>query len=162
MSSDFKSLFLSNKLVKFLFSYGRRRVIKPGEIFIKEGDDSHNCFVLLIGEADILKEDENGEQTTVGRIQQGSIIGEMGVFLQEKRSTSVQAVGELLLLEFTAPRFYQAVEDIPELAIRLIKSLAEKLNAANKHAVDLQAQGHLSEYVDFRDSSTSADTTSTN
>ena len=162
MSSGFKSLFISNKLVKFLFSYGRRRIIKPGEIFIKEGDESHSCFVLLIGEADILKEDGNGEQTTVGRIKQGSIIGEMGVFLQERRSSSVQAVGELLLLEFTALRFYQAVEDIPELAVRLIKSLAEKLNAANKHAIDLQARGHLSEYLDFRNSSTSAKTNSTN
>ena len=162
MSSDFKSLFISNKLVKFLFSYGRKRVIKPGDIFIKEGDDSHNCFVLLIGEADILKEDKDGEQTILGRIKQGSIIGEMGVFLEEQRSTSVQAVGELLLLEFTAPRFHEAVKDIPELAIRLIKSLAEKLNAANQHAIDLQAQGHLSEYLDFRDSPTSAETSSTN
>ena len=130
-------LAINNKLIEFLCSYGRKRIVPTGEIFISEGDDANNCFVLLDGEADILKKDENGNNSVVVRISKGTIIGEIGVFLREKRSSSVRAVTPLILLEFTAARFYTAVHDTPELALRIIKSLAEKLNDANKHAVNL-------------------------
>ena len=131
-------LAVNNKLTEFLASYGRRRVIPSGEIFIKEGDKCKSCFVMLDGEAEILKQDEFGENNVGVRIKRGTIIGEMGVFLHESRSSSVRAATPLILLEFSAPSFYAAVENNSELALRIIRSLAEKLNAANKLAVSLR------------------------
>lgn len=136
--SNIPMLAINSKLIEFLFSYGRKRIIPAGETFISEGDDSNTCFVLLDGEADILKKDENGSDAVIVRISKGTIIGEMGVFLEEKRSSSVRAATPLILLEFTAARFFTAVNNIPELAIRIIKSLAEKLNAANQQTVTMR------------------------
>lgn len=128
-------LAVDNKVTEFLLSYGQKRIVKTGETFIREGDVADNCYVLLDGEADILVKAEDGSNNVVSRINKGTIVGEVGVFLKENRSSSVRAATPLILLEFTAPRFYSAVENNSELAIRIIKALAEKLNAANKFSL---------------------------
>lgn len=128
-------LAVNSKLIEFLHAYGRKIPVVKGATFISEGDDSNNCFLLLDGRANILKTDEWGRKRIVAQIGTGSIVGELGVFLKMKRFTSVQAVTNLILLEFSADCFYKAVENTPELAMRIIKSLSERLNAANRNTV---------------------------
>lgn len=135
-------LAVNNKLVQFLYSYGKKTFVPKGKVFIKEGEEPTSCYLLLEGKADILKRDQFGQNGIVARIGKGTIVGEMGVFLKEKRSTSVQASTPLILLEFSAARFYKAVENTPELAMRIIRSLAEKLNAANRNSVSARHQQH--------------------
>ena len=134
---------LNSDITKFLFSYGRKKDIQPGQVFITEGDVSPTVFVVLEGEAEILKKDDVGQDNVVARVGSGAILGEMGVFMQEKRTSSVRAATSLIALEFNAESFYTAIEKIPELAIRIIKSLSQKLKSSNDFTIHMRKAHNL-------------------
>lgn len=125
-------------ITKFLFSYGRKTILNTGQVFITEGQMSRTIFVLLEGEAEILKRDDDGHENIVARVGSGTILGEMGVFMQEERTTSVRAATNIIALEFTADSFSTAIAKIPELGLRIIKSLSTKLKSANDFTLGLR------------------------
>jgi CRP-like cAMP-binding protein len=122
---------VNKQITKFLFSFGKKKEIHPGQVFITEGEAARTIFVMLEGEAEILKRDEAEQENIVARVGQGTILGEMGVFMGERRTTSVRAATQVLALEFTADSFFTAIEKIPELGVRLIKTLSQKLKTSN-------------------------------
>ena len=142
-SSMIQPTTVNSQITKFLFSYGRKKDIQPGQVFITEGDVSPSVYVLLEGEAEILKKDEGGQDNVVARVGSGTILGEMGVFMQEERTSSVRAATALIALEFSADSFYTAIEKIPELAIRIIKSLSQKLKSSNDFTIHMRKAHNL-------------------
>jgi len=130
-------------ITKFLFSYGRKTIINTGQIFITEGQMSRTIFVLLEGDAEILKRDDDGQENIVARVGSGTILGEMGVFMQAERTTSVRAASNIIALEFTADSFFTAIGKIPELGVRIIKSLSQKLKASNDFTLGIRKAHNL-------------------
>ena len=130
-------------ITKFLFSYGRKTIINTGQIFITEGQMSRTIFVLLEGEAEILKRDDDGQENIVARVGSGTILGEMGVFMQAERTTSVRAASNIIALEFTADSFFTAIGKLPELGVRIIKSLSQKLKASNDFTLGIRKAHNL-------------------
>ena len=130
-------------ITKFLFSYGRKTIINAGQIFITEGQTSRSVFVLLEGDAEILKRDDEGQENIVARVGSGTILGEMGVFMQAERTTSVRAASNIIALEFTAESFFTAIAKIPELGVRIIKSLSQKLKSSNDFTLGIRKAHNL-------------------
>jgi CRP-like cAMP-binding protein len=130
-------------ITKFLFSYGRKTIINAGQVFITEGQMSRSVFVLLEGEAEILKRDDDGQENIVARVGSGTILGEMGVFMQAERTTSVRAASNIIALEFTAESFFTAIAKIPELGVRIIKSLSQKLKSSNDFTLGIRKAHNL-------------------
>lgn len=128
---------INSELTRFLFDYGRKQRFPSGQYIIREGQQSRNVFVILDGDAEILKQDENGNEKIVARVSNGTILGEMGVFMNQVRTTSVRVARDLTALEFTADNFTNAVSKIPDLSLRLLKSLSTKLSSGNESIVGL-------------------------
>lgn len=128
---------VGSEVTKFLFDYGRKQRFSEGHYIIREGQLARNVFVILDGEAEIVKADENGNDKVVAKVSKGTILGEMGVFMDQPRTTSVRISQELTALEFTAENFTSAVIKIPDLSLRLLKSLSTKLSESNEMIVGL-------------------------
>lgn len=128
---------VGSEVTKFLFNYGRKQRFSVGSYMIREGQLARNIFVILEGEAEIVKADENGNDKVVANVGKGTILGEMGVFMDQPRTTSVRISQELTALEFTAESFTSAVIKIPDLSLRLLKSLSSKLSESNEVIVGL-------------------------
>lgn len=128
---------VGSEVTKFLFDYGRKQRFSVGSYIIREGQLARNVFVILEGEAEIVKADENGNDKVVARVGKGTILGEMGVFMDQPRTTSVRISQELTALEFTAESFTSAVIKLPDLSLRLLKSLSTKLSESNEVIVGL-------------------------
>ena len=128
---------VGSEVTKFLFDYGRMQRFSVGSYIIREGQLARNVFVILEGEAEIVKADENGNDKVVAKVGKGTILGEMGVFMEQPRTTSVRISQELTALEFTAESFTSAVIKIPDLSLRLLKSLSTKLSESNTVIVGL-------------------------
>ncbi|MDH5180006.1 MAG: Crp/Fnr family transcriptional regulator [Gammaproteobacteria bacterium] len=125
-----------SKVTKFLFSYGRKQQFSKGQYIIREGHMDKTVFIILKGEVEILKKDENGIDKVVTKLNGGGIIlGEMSIFLDEPRSSSVRIAKDSLALEFTGENFLNAVVNIPELSMRILKSLSNKLKSTNERVV---------------------------
>ncbi|MDH5445194.1 MAG: cyclic nucleotide-binding domain-containing protein [Gammaproteobacteria bacterium] len=128
---------VGSDVTKFLFDFGRKQMFSEGTYIIREGQLARNVFVILEGEAEIVKADENGNDKVVAKVSKGTILGEMGVFMNQPRTTSVRISRELTALEFTAESFTSAVIKIPDLSLRLLKSLSTKLSESNEVIVAL-------------------------
>lgn len=123
---------------KFLFSYGRKQQYRPGQYIIREGDRDKRVYVILKGEVEVLKRDQQGNENVVTTLTGGgAILGEMSIFLDEARSTSVRIVKDTLALEFTGENFLNAVANIPELSMRMLKCLSNRVKSANEKMVQV-------------------------
>ena len=135
LSSTGKKIVIS-KVAQMLFSYGSKKNIAKGQYMIREGQSDKTVFILLSGAVDILKKDKNGNIQLVSRIvDAGTILGEMSIFLDEARSSSVRVAEDALVLVFTGEKFLSAVINTPELAMRILKNMSSKLKTANEQLI---------------------------
>ena len=135
-SNGGKKILLTN-VTKFLYKYGRKKLYNKGHYIIREGHLDKTVFVILSGEVEVLKKDETGKDKVITTLNGGGIIlGEMSIFLDEPRSSSVRISQETTLLEFTGDSFMTAVVNIPELSMRMLKSLSSKLKSTNERVVE--------------------------
>ncbi|MBI5461399.1 MAG: cyclic nucleotide-binding domain-containing protein [Gammaproteobacteria bacterium] len=140
---------LSEEATRFLNDYGRRLQYKTGEVVAREGAACNAVYIVLTGRARIIKNDATGNSNVIAIAEKGSIIGEMGVFMDLKRSASILADGPLTLLELANTDFATALQHFPALSVRMLRSLSVKLNDINQRLVDaLQCQHML--YVGMR------------
>lgn len=133
---------LDEKASQFLSEYGRKRRFQPGEFLAREGDPCEQVYIILDGTASILKEDARHNSNVIAQVAKGAIIGEMGVFMDLRRSASIRAIDPLLALEFRKEDFVTALLNFPALTVRLMRSLSTKLRALNERLVDTLQVNH--------------------
>jgi len=94
-----------------------------GEYLCRQGDRSYCIFILLQGVVEI---DRGGERLATDR-REGTFLGEIAAMTGGQRTASVRARGQVYALRFNLAQFERLIALEPALAIRLIKSLAERL-----------------------------------
>jgi len=104
---------------------------RKGESLIEENDKSESVFVVMKGMVDVLKEIEWGEPIRIATLSDGAVIGEMGVFLNLKRSASIQARTEVEVISISNRDFLELLRTIPELAIGFLGKYSEKISSLN-------------------------------
>ena len=135
LSSTGKRIVIS-KIAQLLFSYGTKKSFSTGQYIIREGHSDKTVFILLSGEVEILKKDKHGNVRVVTKLRDGgTILGEMSIFLDEPRTSSVRISQDALALVFTGENFLAAVINTPDLAMRIMKSLSNKLKSANEQLI---------------------------
>jgi CRP-like cAMP-binding protein len=73
----------------------------------KEGDPGHACYVIVQGEANVVQRGR-----LIRQLGQGDCFGEVALIVSGgRRTASVQAQSELLVLEIDQPRFYQLLAE---------------------------------------------------
>jgi CRP-like cAMP-binding protein len=133
---------LDEKTSQFLSEYGRKRRFQPGEFLAREGDPCEQVYIILHGTASILKEDARRNTNVIAQVGKGAIIGEMGVFMDLRRSASIRATEDLLAMEFRKEDFVTALLNFPALTVRLMRSLSTKLRALNDRLVNTLLVNH--------------------
>ncbi len=128
---------LNSGITKFLTNYGKTRIFNAGQVVVREGQQSCSVFIVLEGEASITKSDSNGNQSVIAMAGRGAVLGEMGVFLNLKRTGSIHAKTSLKVLEVNNQNFLNALINIPDLSFRILKSLSSKLSDVNVRLANL-------------------------
>lgn len=102
-----------------------------GEYIVKQGDPSDFLFVVMTGVVSILVRDGDDEYE-VSRLSKGQMLGEMAVILEDKRTASVAAAGEVIILKLANQVFKKVLSVIPEAGLSLMKVLCERLKKSSK------------------------------
>ena len=119
---DFIELFRgANKVLK----------ISRGQTLFREGDVGTTMFVLLSGSADVLV-----GSTVVGVIRPGSIVGEMALVDDERRSATVRMRTPCEVVALSKSDFDRLLQERPDFARYVLKMVVDRLRRANR---DLQA-----------------------
>jgi membrane protein len=114
---------------RLLNKFGRRYA--PGDILIREGDDSLDAFYLYSGLA-IPTKVINGEQRLLGELNAGELFGEMAYLLKEKRTATVTAKSETLALVLPPTMLEELMSYSAPLSRRIIASLCQRLQRMNQ------------------------------
>ncbi|WP_292015939.1 patatin-like phospholipase family protein [Mesorhizobium sp.] len=100
-----------------------RRVLRRGEVLVREGDPSDRFFVVLSGRFTVHKGDGIG---SVAEIAQGELVGEIGFFAGLPRTATVLAARDSIVLEISRNHFEKAAEALPNLREAVTTSLARR------------------------------------
>jgi CRP-like cAMP-binding protein len=102
-------------------------------------------YVIRAGKVRVLKR-SNGRQRMVTTLGPGEFFGEMAVVTGMPRSATVEVVEDADLLKVPADKLQEMVAGTGEVAIRLIRHLAERLDHANRF-IDVLLEGDVTARV---------------
>jgi len=117
--------------ISFIMKHGKKRVFQKEELIVTEGSLSSTVYIILTGKVQVFRKDLLNNTVVITYLTDGDIFGEMGIFLDRKRSASVISVTEVVLAEFTNAEFVKALLEIPDLMYRLFQSFAQNLTQMN-------------------------------
>lgn len=73
----------------------------PGDLIVGEGDPGESFYVICQGSARVVKKDTSGVPVELATLREGDFFGEFAYMTGTARTASVQAVGDIELLEFS-------------------------------------------------------------
>ncbi len=100
------------------------RRVESGTELTREGDEGDEFFVIAEGLAEAIV-----GKKKVGSIKPGSFFGEMALLDQGPRVATVTAKLPTRVLVLDAKGFGRVVRDSPSVALKVMKTLAERLRA---------------------------------
>ena len=105
--------------------------LPEGTTVFRQGEPGGSLYVIRAGKVRVLKE-TNGRTRMVTILGPGEFFGEMAVVTGKPRSATVEVVEDAELLKVPAGKLEEMIAGSGEVAIRLIRHLAERLDNANR------------------------------
>lgn len=106
------------------------RQLGRGEVLFHEGDHGDHMFVLQSGRVRITKY-VGGEDRVLAELEAGEFFGEMAILNHEPRAATATAVEPSVLLVYDKAAFEQLLLGNPNIAVRMVYKLAERLRRTN-------------------------------
>jgi CRP-like cAMP-binding protein len=112
--------------LKLLVLAAERNVYAADDVIIRQGEKSAFVGIILDGEVEVCRETD-GASVSLARLVTGAIVGEIGVVLEVPTSSTVIARSTVAILEIDKGVFLELLQQIPQLALALIRELARRL-----------------------------------
>lgn len=106
------------------------REFEPGDVLFREGESGDVMFVLQSGAVRITKS-VGGEDKALAVLGPGEFVGEMAILNAKPRTATATVIEPTRSLVIDARTLEQMVTRSPEIALRLIKKLAKRLDSAD-------------------------------
>ncbi len=120
---------------------GTNKVLKPGTVLFRAGDQSDGMYLIRRGELQVYLE-QNGKEVKLATIGEGGMIGEMALFDKQPRSASVKATKETEVTLISLDDFGKLMKQIPKWFVGLMTALSGRLRTTNTRLQQLEsAQG---------------------
>ncbi|TVP77300.1 MAG: cyclic nucleotide-binding domain-containing protein [Puniceicoccaceae bacterium] len=117
----------------------KEETFRVGETIIKQGSPSKGFYVLEKGAVEVLKD---GMLLNV-LIYPGTVFGEIGDILNSPRTCTIRARSETKVIRFETENLETLVQDHPEIAVKIMKTLASRLERTTQKLADLSSVSTL-------------------
>ena len=124
--------------------------IVRGHTLFKEGDEGDALFIILQGHMEILKSDRAGNEQSLAKVGDGSVIGEMSLIQgRAARSATVRAVTDGKLLRISSDAFSALLAKDNIGALKIVYNIAQvmsrRLSLMDEKVVDMLDKGKKKE-----------------
>jgi CRP-like cAMP-binding protein len=121
---------------------------KAGTVLFRDGETGREMYVIQLGRVTISKRVGDVEKilTTLGP---GEFLGEMAILNNKPRSATATCATDCKLLQVDAKTFEAMVRSSGEIALRMIKKLAERLQETNEQVENLLLSDASARVVHF-------------
>jgi CRP-like cAMP-binding protein len=116
--------------LKLLAFASERLTFSAGEELFHQGDFGDAAYIILKGDADVLIDTPSGP-ITVATVGRNEIVGEIAILCDVPRTATVKAVDAVTTLRVTKDLFFRMVTDFPEMAVEIMRELAQRLEHTN-------------------------------
>ena len=88
---------------------------EPGEAVFRQGDLGDCLYIILGGEAEVVREDSNGARQVLARLGPGEYFGEMALLNEKTRGATIRCVTAMDVLTLRKGDFKALVANLPDL-----------------------------------------------
>jgi len=119
---------LTRQELERLERLAHRRHYEPGDTIIGEGQGGIAFFVLTSGQAVVTRTGQDGQEHELRKVGPGGVFGEMALFTDRPRAATIKAVEPTDCLVLHRLEFIEELRRSPEVALRLLDTLAARLS----------------------------------
>ena len=127
---------LDEQQLEAVSSFTFQKSFGPGELIVEEGRTGNGMYAIISGNVEAVKALGTAQERTVNRLGTGEVFGEMALLGEWPRTASVRAVDEVECLGIDRWVFLTQLERHPQLGIRLLQILAQKLRDSDARLVE--------------------------
>jgi CRP-like cAMP-binding protein len=113
--------------------------VSPGETILMQGEEGSGFFVLKSGTLEVYKDDV----LLAVIMYPGTIFGEMGDILGRPRTCTVKAKNNATIAFHHIDSLDSLVRTNPEIAVKLIRTLASRLDRTTQKLIDTARENPL-------------------
>ena len=111
-----------------------------GEILFREGDQGDTCYLIRSGAVLLTREHQDGRMVALAELRGGSLFGELAMFRGERRSATAEVIEPASALALLANDMQRLVRRNPDLSLKLLASLAERVSRTNERLLQQSFQ----------------------
>ena len=126
---------LSQNQLDAISSFTFRATFSPGELIVEEGRTGNGCYVIMAGEVEVVKGLGAESQRVLARRGSGEVFGEMALLGEWPRTASIRALGQVECLGIDRWVFLSQLEGQPQVAIKMLQVLAQRLRDSDARLV---------------------------
>ena len=137
LSSHFLLGELEPAILDELLSYGHFRVVPRGEMIFQKRDPGDSLLAVVFGKIRISTLSADGQEVVLNVLGDGDVFGEIAFLDGKQRTADASALEETGLLVLERSRFFPFVQANPEVAMRLLEILCERLRWVSDNYEDV-------------------------
>jgi CRP/FNR family transcriptional regulator len=141
---------LDENELKAIASIALIRSLVKGELLFIEGDAATGFYILLDGQVRLYKSSPDGKEYTLHQIRSGQIFAEVAIFHGHKFPANCMAVNNSTVAFFPEREFIRLLEKSPQIALKIIGSMAAFLRDFNNQLEQLslkEVPARLADYI---------------
>lgn len=110
-----------------------------GQVLFNQGDEGDAAYVVLSGSADILIDSPSG-QIRVETVGPNAIVGEIAILCNVVRTATIKTTAPTEVLRIRKDHFLKLLAEFPDLAIEMLRVLADRLNHTTAALTDARSK----------------------
>ena len=123
--------------IQKILNTSNERLYSRGTIIFSEGQKTDGIYIITEGLIKVYKMSVDGREKTLAILNPGDILGEMALFDHNLRSATAEALEATKVNVIPRQDFERLLEEMPVLATKLIRVLAERLRQADEEIKNL-------------------------
>jgi CRP/FNR family transcriptional regulator len=135
-SSDILEPLSEEELEELARRHPDRR-LQEGEILFGPEEVAEELYIVKQGRIRLYRVGSEGHEITIAFVNEGMIFGEMAFTAQRTRKVYAQAERSSLLISLERDALYELIREKPEVGIRLIERLSERVKALEDRLEDV-------------------------
>jgi CRP/FNR family cyclic AMP-dependent transcriptional regulator len=111
--------------------------LEQDDILYTPKDGTERLFILKKGKVQLYEVDRGGEEITLSVVEDGNVFGEMALTGQSLSGLYVRALTPSTVVSLRREELEMLIMNKPEVGLRLVRELAEKLHASEARYADM-------------------------
>jgi len=125
--------------LKLLAFMSERVGFDPGKPLMRQGDPADAAYLVIDGHAEVVLETPGGP-VVVATVGANETVGEMGILGDVPRNATVRAKDRVIVLRISKEPFMRMVREFPNMAVSIMRELAQRLDATNHQLSEALAE----------------------